>query len=141
MYYIDQQQIEDRLQFLPYLIEACKQLQEKWYETDVLLVLAQERLLHLAIEIVTDVGSLLIDGFLMRDASSYEDIVEIMIGEHVVSAELHQPLIILVKLRKSLVLDYMRLDRVTMHPLLPSLPNVLQQWSESVRTYMANHIK
>jgi uncharacterized protein YutE (UPF0331/DUF86 family) len=136
MYYVDRQQIEERLGFIPYIINACERLLSQWDAADPLHVLAQERLLHLAIETVTDVGSLLIDGFLMRDASSYEDIISVLFIEKVFARDLEAPLIELVQLRKPLVQDYMNLLREDLHPLIGLLPSVLSSWKASVLIFM-----
>lgn len=142
MYYVNREQIEERLALIPTLADACRLLQEEWNGADphLLHMLAQERLLHLAIELVTDVGSLLIDGFLMRDASSYEDIVDILRGENVFPAELEQPLLALVRLRRPLVQDYMRLERGSLHPLTERLPEVLARFGDSVRDFIAKEL-
>jgi uncharacterized protein YutE (UPF0331/DUF86 family) len=140
MYYIDRQQIEERIRFTPYIIDACERLQLSWDASNPLDVLAQERALHLAIEVITDVGSLLIDGFLMRDASSYEDIITVLIVEKVFPKELEMPLIQLVKLRKPLVQDYMHLDRLTLHPFIGALPSLLRNWESSVLLFMKQEI-
>jgi uncharacterized protein YutE (UPF0331/DUF86 family) len=136
MYYIDRQQIEERIRFIPYIIEACESLQLSWDASNPLHVLAQERALHLAIEVITDVGSLLIDGFLMRDASSYEDIITVLNVEKVFPKELETPLIQLVKLRKPLVQDYMHLDRLTLHPFIEAIPSLLRNWESSVLLFI-----
>jgi uncharacterized protein YutE (UPF0331/DUF86 family) len=136
MYYVDRKQIEDRIGFIPYIVEASKRLCNSWDASDPLHVLAQERTLHLAIEVITDVGSLLIDGFLMRDASSYEDIISVLIVEKVFSADLEKPLIQLVKLRKPLVQDYMHLDRLNLLPITTNLPALLRSWEASVLLFM-----
>ena len=136
MYYVDTEKIEERLQFLPYLGDVCRRLAEQWRENDPVFCLAQERTLHLAIETVTDVGSLLIDGFLMRDASSYEDIVEIIRGEQVISSETADFLIRLVKMRKSLVQEFVTLERSSLHPFIRELPAALNDFAESVRRYV-----
>jgi uncharacterized protein YutE (UPF0331/DUF86 family) len=136
MYYIDREQIEERIRFVPYMIEACERLRLSWDASNPLHVLAQERVLHLAIEVITDVGSLLIDGFLMRDASSYEDIVAVLIVEKVFPMELEVPLIQLVKLRKPLVQDYMHLERLTLHPFIEAMPSLLRSWESSVLLFI-----
>jgi uncharacterized protein YutE (UPF0331/DUF86 family) len=136
MYYIDRQQIEERIRFIPYIIEACERLRLSWDASNPLHVLAQERALHLAIEVLTDVGSLLIDGFLMRDASSYEDIITVLVVEKVFPKELETPLIQLVKLRKPLVQEYMHLDRLTLHPLIEAMPYLLSNWESSVLLFI-----
>lgn len=101
MYYVNQEQIERRLNVLPMIAEALQRTEGG--QVDSLERFARERALHLALEVVTDVGSYLIDGFIMRDASSYEDIVEIIHGERVIDEELFTVLIQLVRLRKPLV--------------------------------------
>jgi uncharacterized protein YutE (UPF0331/DUF86 family) len=140
MYYIDRQQIDQRLGFIPYIIKACERIQIRWDAADPLYMLAQERLLHLAIETVTDVGSLLIDGFLMRDASSYEDIISVLLIEKVFTQDLEAPLIQLVQLRKPLVQDYMNLERQALHPLISLLPSVLRSWEASVLLFIEKEI-
>lgn len=136
MYYVDRGQIEERMQFLPQISEACRELQNRWDGQDLLTALAQERTLHLAIESVTDIGSLLIDGFLMRDASSYEDIIEILAGERVFSEEVADVLYRLVKMRKPLIQEYMTVSRKELHPMIQELPDSLVDFSRSVGEFM-----
>ncbi|MEX2461883.1 MAG: HepT-like ribonuclease domain-containing protein [Paenibacillaceae bacterium] len=140
MYYVDHKQIEDRLRCISYIVEASERLCQTWDASDPLYVLAQERTLHLAIEVITDVGSLLIDGFLMRDASSYEDIINVLIGEKVFTADLEIPMIQLVKLRKPLVQDYMHLDRFHLHPITKLLPSLLSTWEASVFLFLKQEL-
>lgn len=138
MYYVDINQIEERLGFLPSLIEASRTLSSGWEPSDPIKAFAQERLLHLAAETVTDIGSLLIDGFLMRDASSYEDIIEILRDEGVLDAALAEPLMGIVKLRRPLVQDYMKLDGKKLHPYLAELPVLLERFAGAVRAFLGS---
>ncbi|GAA3401353.1 DUF86 domain-containing protein [Paenibacillus hodogayensis] len=142
MYYVNHEQIGERLGIIPILSEAATRLGAEWREgqPDLLHILAQERLLHLSVELVTDLGSLLIDGFLMRDASSYEDIVEIIHGEDVFAPELLEPLQRLVRLRKPLVQDYAGLERGSLHPLTVRLPDLLARFGESVQAFVAKEL-
>lgn len=139
MYYVDETQIEQRLAGIPDIVQAIETIVQQW-DSSLLYAMAQERALHLAIETVTDVGSYLIDGFLMREASSYEDIIEIVSEEQVFPGELAGPLTDLVKLRRSLVQDYYLLGREQLHPLIPKLPAILEQFSSSVRHYIAREL-
>lgn len=142
MYYVNHEQIGERLGMIPVLSEAAERLGAEWREArpDLLHILAQERLLHLSLELVTDLGSLLIDGFLMRDASSYEDIVDILHGEGVFDGGLLAPLQTLVRLRKPLVQDYARLERGALHPLTERLPELLADFGEAVQRFMAKEL-
>ncbi|MEQ7053683.1 MULTISPECIES: DUF86 domain-containing protein [Paenibacillus] len=139
MYYVNMEQIEQRLDFIPNLIQTVEQIIAKW-DGSLHSSFAQERALHIAIEIITDVGSLLIDGFLMRDASSYEDIVEIIAQEQAVSPELHASLLQLVVLRRALVQDYIAWERGAIHPQLSSLPVWLPEFAQSVRQFITKEL-
>ncbi|EJW17618.1 DUF86 domain-containing protein [Paenibacillus alvei] len=139
MYYVNMEQIEQRLDFIPQLIETVEQIMVKW-DGSLHYSYAQERALHIAIEIITDVGSLLIDGFLMRDASSYEDIVEIIAQEQVVSPQLHATLLQLVSLRRPLVQEYMIWERDSIHSQLAHLPKWLPEFAQSVRQFVSKEL-
>ncbi|TJY43547.1 DUF86 domain-containing protein [Cohnella pontilimi] len=135
MYYVNREIISERLACIPDVVQALGQLQADWTAT-LIQGLAQERALHLAIEITTDVGSSLIDGFIMRDASSYEDIIDIIAGEGVISGEVADPLRRLVLLRKPLVQDYTRWPRRELHPLTSELPQLLSRFASEVTAYL-----
>lgn len=139
MYYVNVEQIEQRLQAIPEIAEGLRVVSEGW-EHSLAQGLIQERCLHLAIEVVTDVCSYLIDGFIMRDASSYEDIVEINYQEKVFSESIFNVLIELVKLRKPLVQEYFLWDRSVLHPLTASVPDALEQFAASIRDYLKQEL-
>lgn len=139
MYYVNVEQIAVRLNAIPEVTEALKALASDW-RGELLQGLAQERALHLAIETVTDVGSYLIDGFIMRDASSYEDIIEIIGGEGVFPAELQAPLTELVKLRKPIVQDYYAWPRAELHPLTKKLTELLPAFKSAVESYLEREL-
>jgi uncharacterized protein YutE (UPF0331/DUF86 family) len=140
MYYVDQQQIEQRLNFISSVIEACEQLPAAWEDDHLLVRFAQERALHLAIETVTDIGSLMIDGFIMREASSYEDIIDILAQEQVFDGETAATLKELVKLRRPLVQDYVSFERSELNPLVRQLPGVLHKFTEDVRAFIQKEL-
>jgi uncharacterized protein YutE (UPF0331/DUF86 family) len=134
VYYVNREQIERRLELVPEVLEAFRESIQS--ASSLLGRYAEERALHLAIEIVTDVGSYLIDGFIMRDASSYEDIVDILLDEKVVDTSLHATLIELVRLRKPLVQEYFAWDRQEVMGLRERLPGALQDFAANVRKYL-----
>lgn len=139
MYYVNREGIEARLACIPEIAQALADAASDWKGT-VMQGLAQERALHLAAEIVTDVGSYLIDGFLMRDASSYEDIVDIIAGEGVLPADVAEPLRRLVSLRKPLVQDYAEWPRKALNPLTPKLPDLLRRFAGLVQNYLRKEL-
>ncbi|MBB3067719.1 uncharacterized protein YutE (UPF0331/DUF86 family) [Paenibacillus baekrokdamisoli] len=136
---MNREQISARLRIIPSLVEAMQTLDSQW-DGSLIQGLAQERALHLAIEAVTDIGSCLIDGFIMRDASSYEDIVDIIAGENVFSAELHEPLLELVRLRRPLVQDYYEWPHFERHPMTHSLPSNLLAFKLAVERYLIQEL-
>ncbi len=139
MYYVNREQIEKRLLSLPQTIEAMRLVTAQWDGT-LLQGLAQERALHLALEAVTDIGSYLIDGFIMRDAGSYEDIIEIIHGEKVIDDELRMLMLRLVRLRRPLVQDYYEWDRTALHPLTMELPAALERFADRVNRYLLSEL-
>ncbi len=139
MYYVNRESIDKRLACIPEIAEALAEAASGWQGT-LMQGLAQERALHLAVEIVTDVGSSLIDGFLMRDASSYEDIIDIIAGEEVIPSALAKPLRELVSLRKPLVQEYDEWPRRRLHPLTPELPELLREFAQFTRDYLRREL-
>jgi len=139
MYYVNREQIAERLAAVPAVAEAVETIAADWTGT-LQQGLVQERCLHLGIEIVTDVGSSLIDGFIMRDASSHEDIIEIVGEEGAYARELLEPLLELVRLRKPLVQDYYRWPREELHPMTPRLAGMLRQFKQDVEAYLLREL-
>ncbi|TQR98660.1 DUF86 domain-containing protein [Paenibacillus ottowii] len=135
MYYVNREQIELRLGAVPDIVAGLRQTSAAW-NGDLLQGLVQERCLHLAIETITDVGSYIIDGFIMRDASSYEDIIGIIHEEGVLDDTIFHSLLELVALRKPLVQEYFHWDRTSLHPLTPKLPGLLELFVSNVHDYL-----
>ncbi len=157
MYYVNYEQIQQRLDFIPLVIQGCERLNLEGNAAlldathidgshievtppDIIHLFAQERILHLAIETVTDLGSLLIDAFVLRDASSYEDIIEILRLEQMCDQPTADSLHALVKLRKLLTQDYMNWDRTQFHPAMRELPRLLLHFQEDVLRFMKEEV-
>ncbi|MNU52581.1 hypothetical protein D3C71_415940 [compost metagenome] len=141
MYYVNREQIERRLNMIPQIIEVLNQAEAKTnQDLELLYAFAEERALHLGIEVVTDVGSYLIDGFIMRDASSYEDIIDIMLDEKVVDGELAALLTELVRLRRPLVQEYFDWRKDGLSELVTGLPDALTSFALKVRDYLDHEL-
>jgi len=135
MYYVNREQIERRIHALDEVRTALTQMASAW-DGSLTSGMVQERALHLAVECVTDIGSYLIDGFIMRDASSYEDIVDIMRDEKVVDPDTAAQLMELVRLRRPLVQDYYDWPRGELHALTPVMPEILHTFIGQVSSYL-----
>lgn len=142
MYYVNKQKIVMLLGYLPRLSELADRLQPKggWNSSDPVAGAALERLIHLALEAVTDIGSLLIDGYLLRDASSYEDIVDILADAGAVSPDRQQYLLRLVRQRKGLVQEYWNHDQQPLLELAIPLAAELEAFGQEVRGFMEREL-
>ncbi|GAK38702.1 DUF86 domain-containing protein [Paenibacillus urinalis] len=139
MYYVNTDQIELRLSAIPEITAGLRHAQDNW-DGGIILGFVQERSLHLALEIVTDVGSYLIDGFILRDASSYEDIIEIVHEAGAFDEESYKLFMELVPLRKPLVQDYYAWDRTSLHKVTRTLPDVLDRFADQIRLYLEKEL-
>jgi uncharacterized protein YutE (UPF0331/DUF86 family) len=137
MHYVNEQQIHKLLDYLPELTRASTLLLKRWEPGDPILEAALERIIHLALEAVTDTGSLLIDGFILRDAGSYSDIIRILREEQVIGDGHTEYFMRLVAQRKVLVQEYINIDREPLLELVEHLPVELPAFSTAVRDFIA----
>ncbi|MEB2281497.1 DUF86 domain-containing protein [Lysinibacillus xylanilyticus] len=138
MYFVDRNKITKNLQYLDGLL-AILESEDSWLENDM-KKLAIERIGHNVMESMMDVGNLMIDGFIMRDPGSYEDIIDILIDEKVVSTEMEAPLKAVVGLRKMLVREFTNVDvQEVVNVLTTTLP-ALKQFSPAVNSYLTNEL-
>lgn len=132
MYFVDREKIE---QTLKYMDELLRELNQNSFDS-TLEKLSLERLVHMLIESTLDVGNMLIDGFIMRDPGSYEDIIDILVDEKVIPVSDQESYKEVIKLRNIVVRDYLKID----HPLLleTMIKNKLElnQFSSYVRAYL-----
>lgn len=137
VYFVDRELIEERL---IYLEKQIQQFEGKNEWGTALEQAALERLTHMMIESILDVGNAMIDGFIMRDPGSYEDIIDILEDELVISPNMSLDLKVMVQYRKTLVQDYTRIDhedvKNTFLRILPSIKLV----SDAVRQYLTNEL-
>ncbi|APH03803.1 DUF86 domain-containing protein [Bacillus weihaiensis] len=137
MYFVNREHIETKLSYLESQMTVFEQ-QEKW--TDMLEKIALERICHMAIETVIDVGNSMIDGFIMRDPGSYEDIIDILLDEKVVGEQSANQLKSIVSLRKVLVQDYVGIDHDKLLYTFKRNIVALKAFPASIRTYLENEL-
>jgi len=142
VYFVDREQIEQRLTYIrTFLIQASDTVERDVEHLDPLVLrLSRERVLHLSIEAVTDIGSLMIDGFVMRDASSYEDIIEVLQGEEVFDRSTGAELFELVKLRRLLVQRYDEVDERLLAVWGPKMSQLLSVFADSIEQYLKREL-
>lgn len=132
MYFVDRNKIEDQLVYFDKMIELFK---ESSFQSELQL-LGLERLHHVFIESMIDVGNSMIDGFIMRDPGSYEDIIEILSDEKVISTENAIRLKEVVRMRKPLMQDYVSLKHEELEQNLQKNIGALEQFPGNIRKYL-----
>ena len=78
MYFVDRDKIEEKLIYIDNQIQLFES-QQAW--NTAIEKAALERIVQMTIEAILDVGNSMIDGFIMRDPGSYDDIIDIMEDE------------------------------------------------------------
>jgi uncharacterized protein YutE (UPF0331/DUF86 family) len=137
MYFVDREKIEATLVFLERQINLLVS-KEVWI-TDIEKA-AQERLVHMVIESILDIGNSMIDGFIMRDPGSYEDIIDILVDEKVILDESGQSLKDFIQCRKSLVQLYTEIDHQELYRQFSSNLQALTLFPNNIREYLTNEL-
>lgn len=136
MYFVDRNKIEEVLTYMDELLEL---LETETFESKK-DTFARERIVHILIEATLDVGNMMIDGFIMRDPGSYEDIIDILIDEKVLPAGQEEVYKEFIGLRKMIVTEYTKVDQYKVEETVEiSLP-ILKKFSEHIRTYLKNEL-
>lgn len=138
MYFVDRKKIINNLEYMDSLINTFQQT-EDWLIDDV-HKLAAERIANILIEAIIDVGNSMIDGFIMRDPGSYEDIIDILVDEKVITTEMDRPLKTLIGLRRGLVRDILEVNDEEVVDVLNTHLTTIQEFSPCVKNYLVNEL-
>lgn len=138
VYFVDRTKITQTLTYLDKLL-VIVETETNWLENDV-TTLAIERIGHNVMESMMDVGNLMIDGFIMRDPGSYEDIIDILVDEKVITSEMDAPLKDVVGLRKMLVREFTQVNNEEVVRVLTTHLPLLKQFSVKVNDYLVNEL-
>ncbi|WP_066314256.1 DUF86 domain-containing protein [Bacillus sp. FJAT-29814] len=137
MYFVDREKIETTLVYLETQTKLFSEVKE-W--STPLEKAALERVAQMMLESVLDVGNSMIDGFIMRDPGSYEDIIDILMDEKVISAETGSSLKTLIGFRKMLVQFYTEIDHSELIRQLSKHLPALDLFASNVRDYLTNEL-
>lgn len=137
MYFIDRKKMEATLRFMEQQL-ALFDSQPVW--GTAIEKAALERIAQTVVESVIDVGNAMIDGFIMRDPGSYEDIIDIMDDENVILPEQSAPLKDVIGLRKTLVRDYASISHDELTAVLIANKKELADFPNRVRVYLENEL-
>ncbi|MFD1737754.1 DUF86 domain-containing protein [Bacillus salitolerans] len=137
MYFVDRAKIEETLTYLEKLTHQFSEV-DQW-DTGVHRS-ALERIGHLMIESILDVGNAMIDGFIMRDPGSYEDIIDILEDEKVISPEDALSLKSLISFRKVLVQEYTNVNHQKLHATIEKEWKAITVFPDKIRNYLLNEL-
>ncbi|MBA9026903.1 MULTISPECIES: DUF86 domain-containing protein [Bacillaceae] len=137
MYFVDRQQIEKHLLHLEQRLRIFEE-QSNW--DNELASLALCRLVQTSIDAMLDTGNAIIDGFIMRDPGSYEDIVDILLDEKVIDEKMAHQFKHILPLRKMLVQDYLVADTKTVATVFSENIQAFIEYPKVVRNYLINEL-
>lgn len=138
MYFVDRKKITTTLTYMKSLLDLLEG-KTNW-EQDEISRLALERLGQNMMESIIDVGNSMIDGFIMRDPGGYDDIIDILTDERVISREMDAPLKEVIEFRKVLVRDFHSVNHAQLIQMLMSNLSYLKQFPKSIESYIENEL-
>ncbi|WP_156288520.1 DUF86 domain-containing protein [Oceanobacillus salinisoli] len=136
MYFVDRTKIEEILIYMEKVLRELDKITVDSFSDK----LSQERMAHVLIESILDVGNMMIDGFIMRDPGSYEDIIDILIDEKVLPVNEEKDYKEVIGLRKMLVNNYIHVDNGHLQTVLSKKKEILGRFSSHIRTYLTNEL-
>ncbi|MBA4602766.1 DUF86 domain-containing protein [Thermoactinomyces mirandus] len=137
VYDVDVKRIQKQLHHLEQCAEVLKKLEGKSSGLEVRFSL--ERALHLAVECMIDVGTVMIDGFIMRDPGGYLDIVDILMDERVIDESTGERLKKHVRLRERLIRYYTEVDWEEICSYLTDR-DLYERFQSQVRDYLKKEL-
>ncbi|MBD8006947.1 type VII toxin-antitoxin system HepT family RNase toxin [Bacillus norwichensis] len=137
MYFVDREKIEKTLTYMEEQLLFFEG-QNEWIT--VIEKIALERIAQTIIESILDIGNAMIDGFIMRDPGSYDDIIDILTDEKVVTEDMSESLKTVIGFRKMLVQQYIEVNHEQVQTMLKEESSVLKQFAPKVRDYLTNEL-
>lgn len=138
MYFVDRNKISETLAHMSELLALFEEKNGAWEGLESRLAL--ERLALNTIESIIDVGNTMIDGFIMRDPGSYDDIIDILVDEKVIPAEMDAPLKDVISVRKMLVREFMKIDQVQIQEVFARNLHALKEFRPKVEHYVEHEL-
>lgn len=136
MYFVDRNKIEQTLNYMDSLLQELGKGSFESFRDKLLL----ERISQMMIESMLDVGNMMIDGFIMRDPGSYEDIIDILVDERVLPKDEQEGYKAVVKLRTVLVNEYLDIDYERVLHTLQDNKQTLNKFGGRIRNYLDNEL-
>ena len=138
MYFIDRNNITATLTYMNSIVNVIDKTSK--FPIGEVEELALERIAQNIIESIIDVGNSMIDGFIMRDPGSYDDIIDILLDEKVITADMESSLKEVLSLRKMLVREFMNVDHQLVAQILLKNINTLNEFPKKIDLYLTNEL-
>ena len=138
MYFVNREAIEDKLHYLVgqiELFESKGSFDGSDYDRLIL-----ERLTHTMVDAILDVGNAMIDGFIMRDPGSYEDIMDILVDEQVIDSEMEKKFKAMLPFRKVLVQDYTHTNHGELEAAVRENLSAFKAYPAKINTYLEKEL-
>lgn len=130
MYFVDRDELEEKL---VYIDKLSKEVVNSGG-------FALERVCHMLIEAVVDVGNMIIDGFVMRDPGSYQDVIDILAMEKVISSLSKDEISKTLPTRQWFVRNYTDINHAEVKRIFMENINAYQKFKNDVDTFIANEL-
>lgn len=138
MYFVNRSEIENLLDYMDGILEEVTTASD--FSRNRLQQLALERIVHVLIESILDVGNKMIDGFIMRDPGSYHDIIDILVDEKVLPENESPAYKTLIDARQMIVRNYFQVDDSYLIDILFANKDILKKFSTHIRYYLDNEL-
>ncbi|RWZ54888.1 DUF86 domain-containing protein [Halobacillus fulvus] len=132
MYFVNREKIEEILLYMESIMKEMNSERTRTLQDRLVL----ERMIHVSIESILDVGNMMIDGFIMRDPGSYHDIIDILTDEKVLPEHQQDGYKDFIELRKEVVQSYVSVDHLRLVRVWEEQKSALIEFPERVRTYL-----
>lgn len=130
MYFVDKEELNKKLDYIAQLTNDFND--SSGY--------GLERICHMLIESVVDVGNMIIDGFIMRDPGSYQDVIDILEMEQVISKADAKSISSTLPYRQWMVRDYTAIDHAQLKSIFSQHLAAYQNFKESVDTFITREL-
>lgn len=130
MYFVDREELALKLDYIDVLSNELAQSEG----------FALERIAHMLIESVVDVGNMIIDGFIMRDPGSYKDVLDILEMEKVIPVQYAEMMRSTLYLRQWFVRDYINIDHAEVKRVFMDNIESYQHFKAHVNTFIEHEL-
>lgn len=136
MYFVNREKINETLAHMETMLSQMDQLEGNNFTIE----LAKQRIAVLLIEGVIDVGNSMIDGFIMRDPGSYEDIVDILLDERVLDSKTAESTKALVMLRAYYVREFVSATSERFSEWVKQESTIFKAFPHQIRQYLEKEL-